>query len=175
MKKVKIVLKENEMPAKVDTGTGEIIVLDNVKTEKIKENPIIKFSYGAAFNKVYFGAIECLLKRLSAIELKIVLVMANNTEFGSNSLNPLNDKVSNRQLAEYFDISRNLVGKSMLKILDLGIYANLKYYHNKRGKVQEWIFNPFIAFNGKFISESVKNYFETVKITQIIKDRIGAI
>jgi predicted transcriptional regulator len=85
------------------------------------------------------------------------------TEYGTNSLAPLDDKASYDMLAERFSISKGVVKTAFKNLMDIGVYATFKYGHYKRGVVEEWVFNPFISFKGKLIDSDLKNLFLNTK------------
>ena len=157
MYKKTISLSHNEVPAKVNMETGEIKEVltrpNNIPNGKER------FDYDEAFTKSYERSWEFLVDSLKPHELKIAIKMSTMTEYSTNSLAPLDDKVQLQHLSEMFGIGINQVKKSFKRLMDIGVYGSFKYGHYKRGIVTEWVFNPFISFKGKLVDSDLKNLF----------------
>jgi DNA-binding transcriptional MocR family regulator len=107
-----------------------------------------------------------LADHLSGVELKIAVMMASMTEFGTNSLAPLDNNISYELLADKFSISKSTVKKAFDNLFEVGVYASFKYCHFERGPVEEWVFNPFISFRGKLIDSDLKNLFLNTRVAK---------
>lgn len=160
-----IKLNHNEIPAKVNTETGEITEVRS-RPNNIPEGKEI-FIKDEYFSKNYERAWLFLVENLTPTEIGIAVKMSLMTELNTNSLNPLDDNTSIRQLAEYFKISTKSVKKTFSKLFKLGVYASFHYCHYKRGEVKEWIFNPYISFKGRLINSDIKYLFDDTEIGRL--------
>jgi len=162
-----ITLNHNEVAAKINKETGEIIEIKNsTRKNNIPEGKTV-FIADEYFAKAYEKAWAYLVDNLSLVEIKIALKMSTMIEMNTNALNPLDDKTSIRGLSEHFGISINSVKKAFKHLFDIGVYASFRYSHYKRGIVDEWIFNPYISFKGKLIESDIKNLFDKTEIGKL--------
>jgi hypothetical protein len=150
-------LKHHESPAKFNHNTGEFSEITK-RPNNIPESKE-RFDYDHSFVKSYEKSWLFLCNELKPHELKIAVKMSTMTEYSTNSLAPLDDKVSMSLLSETFSIGINQVKKTFKRLMDTGVYASFTYGHYKRGIVTEWVFNPFISFKGKLIDSDLKNLF----------------
>jgi len=164
MYKKEIKLNNNEIAAKINVLTGEVIEVKNVVSNIPEDKE--KFSYDKSFHKSYEKSWEYLLDNLTGIELKIALKMANMTEFHTNSLAPLDGTEDIRELADFFNVSKSSIKKALDNLFYHGVYAAFTYQHYKRGKVNEWVFNPFISFKGTLIGSDLKNLFISTRVAK---------
>lgn len=160
----RVKLKDNETLATVDTETGEFKLITK-RPNNIPENKE-KFVADAKFSKQYSKSWLYLLDNLSLVEIKIANRMSVMAEHTTNSLAPLDDKTTVRELADYFGIGINSVKKAFKHLFDLGVYASFEYCHYQRGHVKEWIFNPFISFKGVLIDSDIKELFINTKVAK---------
>lgn len=152
-----IKLNDNELPAKINKETGEVIEVKK-RPNNIPDNRE-KFDHDASFTKSYEKSWAYLVDNLKSHELKIALKMSTMTEYSTNSLAPLDDTVQLNHLAEMFGVGINQVKKAFKRLMDIGVYGSFRYGHYKRGIVTEWVFNPFISFKGKLVDSDLKNLF----------------
>lgn len=155
-------LKDNEVPAKVNTETGEITELKS-RPNNLPNNKE-KFDYDEAWTKSYERSWSFLLDNLKPHEIKIALKMSTMTEYSTNSLVPLDDDAQLNFLSETFNVGKNQIKKSLTRLMDIGVYASFRYGHYKRGIVTEWVFNPFISFKGKLVDSDLKNLFANTPV-----------
>lgn len=160
-----IKLKHNEVAAKVNVETGEIKEVTK-RPNNIPEGKE-KFIADEMFAKNYTKSWNFLLDNLSAVELKIAIKMSVMAEINTNSLSPLDNNTTIRELSEFFDIGINGVKKVFKHLMDVGVYASFKYGHYQRGIVEEWIFNPYISFKGKLINSDIKELFNKTKVAKV--------
>lgn len=158
-------LRHNERPAKINTDTGEI-------EEVFTTGP--RYPQGkSALNYTHFGMLNLdlskkLEKYLSNLELSIVFKMISRCDFNSNSLRPLNDATSIRELAEEFNLSVNSVPKVFKKLFDLGVYLQLRISENKEEK-QYWVLNPYIFWRGRLKNDSIFSTFYNTDIAKLLR------
>jgi hypothetical protein len=158
-----IKLQDNEKLYKI-TDDGEM----NEVKKKVNNIPKGKelFTPDKYFTKNYIKAWNYLLDNLTAIELKIALKMSVMAEYNTNSLIPLDNKTTMRDLAEFFNIGINTVKKAFHNLFKQGVYASFNYYHYLRGDVEEWIFNPYISFKGRLVDSDIKELFNDTKVAK---------
>jgi hypothetical protein len=158
-----IALKHNEVPAKVNLETGEIITLEGLKNV-LPDGKSISTQHN--FAKVNNYVLNRLIdSKLEDIEVKILAKMISLSSFGTNALLPFNDESTNLELAEAFKISRNRVNKSFKKLYDLGVFAHVNI---ARSDVSEfWILNPYISWKGKMIDDSIFVFFKNTDVYRI--------
>lgn len=160
---------DDEFLQKVNARTGEVIDVEN----KVRPNNIPdgkeRFMADEMFTKNYIKSWEYLVDVLKPIELKIALKMANMTEMNTNSLSPLDSETSLSNLAEFFGISRTKAHDAFKTLFKHGVYATFEYSHYRRGKVKEWVFNPYISFKGKLINSDLKNLFDNTVVAKVFK------
>lgn len=157
-------LEHNEVAAKVNLETGELQEVKKRPNNIPRSKEV--FDYDKAWFKSYEKSWLFLVDNLKSHELKIALKMASMTEFSTNSLAPLDDKMQLKQLSEMFNIGINQVKKSFENLFKIGVYASFKYSHYRRGPVEEWVFNPFISFKGKLVDSDLKNLFVNTPVAQ---------
>ena len=162
----KITLHDDEIPARYNKRTGKYINC-NVKTNNIPEN-MEDYKPDKGFIKTYVKVWEFLADNLTNTEMSVVTRMSIMLEYSTNSLNPLDDKTSVRNLSNTFNISTKTVKNIFEKLFDLGVYLSLRYNHKTRGRVEEWIFNPYIATKGRFVNSDLLQYFNSTIISDVI-------
>jgi len=156
-------LKHNEAPAKIDKETGEYI---EVKPKKpLPENKTI-FPMNE-FTKLNLEVIPFLSSELNHNEMSIIYQMIALTEYNTNSLEPLSNETSLKELSERFKIGINQVKKYFQHLYDLGVYAQFKVC--KEDRKEFWILNPYIAFRGKLIEDSIHDNFKGTRIEKYIR------
>lgn len=152
-----IKLHHDEMAAKVNTSTGEVIpvkkYMNNIPPDKEIFEPTAKFA------KNYTRTWKYLKLVLTDIEYRIVHEMTLRAKIGTNSLEPLSDNISIAELAEKFNINRRTAAKSFPKLKSLGVYAEVKVT-TIDGDQHFWILNPYIAFNGRVINKTLIDIFD---------------
>jgi hypothetical protein len=161
MYRKEISLKDYETLAKIDNRTGEFIELKSIRNN-IPEGK--KVFQSTNFTKLNINVILILQKELSTEELGIVMIMCSMADYNSNSLCPLSNKTSVRDLAEHFNIGINRVSIIFRKLFNLGVYAELKIANS--GINEYWILNPYISFKGKLINEIIDYHFSTTEISK---------
>ena len=164
MRTFEIKLESNELPAKVNSETGEIKTItargNNIPDGRELHNPEGKFT------KAYEEAWDYLLDHLSDKEMVIVTRMMHMARPSSNSLEPLNDSTSINELAETFHIHRNHVKKIFDNLMNNGVYAEFKFgaYDGIR---HYWVLNPYISFKGKTIDSGIADLFRETRIAKL--------
>jgi len=157
-------LRDNEIPAKVNTETGEIMEVKRRKNNIPDGYSRLKYDN---FGIINLDMLKVLKMLLTDTEIGIVISMIMKAEYESNSLAPLNDETSIRQLSEVFGISPSIVKKTFIKLFDLGVYAQLKIARSDGNAF--WILNPNIYWKGRIKQDSIFLHFENTTITKMVK------
>lgn len=152
-------LKHDEAPAKIKKRTGEVVELKKRPNNIPKGKHVLKQEN---FAKINVKTIPYLIDNCSKLELAIILQMVGKAEFGTNSLKPLSNDSSIRDLADEFDISKNTVKKTFEHLYSLGVYAQFKVC--KGDNKEYWILSPYISFKGKLTDDALVNNFKGTKI-----------
>jgi len=154
-----IKLRHDERPAKVNERTGEVRVIRRAINNLPKGKTILKQEN---FAKVNVKTIPYLIEECSKVELAIILQMVGKAEFNTNSLKPLSNDTTVRDLSEEFNISKNDVKRTFEHLYNLGVYASLKICKGDSKEV--WILNPYISFKGKLADDALVANFRDTKI-----------
>lgn len=154
-----IKLKHNEIPAKINKTTGEVREIKKRRNNLPEGKTILKQEN---FAKINVKTIPYLIEECSKVELAIILQMVGKAEFNTNSLKPLSNETTVRELAEEFNISKNDVKRTFEHLYSLGVYASLKIC--KADSKEMWILNPYISFKGKLTDDALVANFKDTKI-----------
>lgn len=150
-------LKDNEIPAKIDLETGEIIEVRNI----FNNMPAGKehWMQNEKFCKMFSYSWKYLTLKLNSDELKVLVIMTLMAQSGTNSLIPLNDEVSLVRLQEMFGIDRHRIQKILKKLFELGVYARFEVSKIDEPYKKYWILNPYVSFKGRLISSGIVELF----------------
>ena len=157
-----IKLKDNESLAKINQETGEVTVVGN-RANNIPDGKS-KLDY-TNFSIINNEMLKVLLAECSSTEIKVILHLIYLSNFNNNSLQPLNDDTSTRELASIFGIDHKTVKKIFSNLKYLGVYLQLNITEVD-GQKEYWILNPYISWKGKLKYDSL---FETFRLTRIVK------
>ena len=168
MYRKEISFRDHEIPAKVDTITGEFHIVPT-RRNNIPEGRELHYPEGK-FVKAYEAAWDYLLDNLSDKEMVIITRMMHMARPASNSLEPLNNSTTITELAETFHIHRNHVKKIFNNLMNHGVYAEFKFgaYDGIR---HYWVLNPYISFKGKTISSALVDLFRETNIAKLCTQR----
>jgi hypothetical protein len=156
-----IKLKDNQRAAWIDSETGETGLLEN--NYKTLSEGKSRLDY-EDFGIINLKMLPVLRMLLTNTEIAVVVSMIEQAEYESNSLAPLSDETSIRQLAETFKISPTIVKKTFKNLYDIGVYGRLGIQDS-----EYWILNPYIYWKGKFKTDSIFNHFKNATITKMVK------
>lgn len=161
MYKTTFSLNHDEIPAKINSNTGEVSEI-KYKFNNIPEDKTV-FNKSGLFAKCYEAAMDYLLDNLTDVEIRIVMRMIQMSRMNSNSLEPLNNSTKQSEIASTFNIHRNHVTRIFNNLLKHGVYAEFKF--GAKGKIKHyWVLNPYIAFKGKTISKALVDLFRETDI-----------
>lgn len=155
-------LKHHQSPAIYDEITGEYKKLNPKNKlpegkEKYQEKCMTD-----SFSKLNLRILPYLIEIFNPIEIKMILKMIELIDYNSNSLDPINNDTSLRDLAKTFDVSRNRIKTYLEHLFKFGVYASFKVHKDK--KEEFWILNPYIAWQGELIDSGLKANFKGTKI-----------
>lgn len=163
-----ISLKHNECPAKMNVETGEIKLLDVPK--KQNNNPdLIEFEPNAIFSRSYSKSWEFLYYKTTDKEYKVAQYLAFKAKAFTNSLEPLSDDSTVREIAEATGISKDKVTQTFARLFELGVYGKWEVNELIKGRTKYWIFNPYLSFNGKRVDKNIVTLFDKTAIAKAFK------
>ncbi len=156
--------KHHERPARVDMETGE------VKEFKDRPNNIPKgkrkLNY-TNFSIVNNDVLNRLSNLLTTEEVGVVFYMVGLSQIGTNSLKPLSNEVSIREISELFKVSRNKVPIIINKLYELGVYLRIGVFVGE--DKDYWVLNPSISWKGKFVDDSLFLHFKGTVISTLLR------
>ena len=155
-------LKDNEIPAKINLETGEIKEVRNTfpKTPEDFERWLEKDKFIKRFTIID----NYLKKVLKPDEYWIVSIMSDMADPVNNSLAPLDDDTSLRDLSGCFKINKDKIGKILDKLFILGVFARFDVYKPEKPYTKYWILNPYISCKRKYMSTEIASLFEGTTI-----------
>lgn len=163
MRTEEIKLADNEIPAKLNIETGEVQPI-NKRPNNIPEGKS-RLDY-EDFGIINLKMLPILRKYLTHTEISIVVTMILKADYNSNSLAPLNNETSIRDLSEIFNISPTIVKKTFAKLFNLGVYAQLRIATDTGNEF--WILNPYIYWKGKLKDDSIFKHFAGTDISKLL-------
>lgn len=116
-----IKLHHNEVPMILDKSTGELKSVPDRPNNIPKDKHI--FEPEGIFRKDYTNSWNFLRRTLTPIEYKAAHTLAMLAKANTNSLQPLNDDTTLKELMEVLNVSINKVKPIISKLLDLGVYG----------------------------------------------------
>lgn len=158
-------LEHDQRPAVLDVTTGDIKEIDT-KHMTTRDTGASIFNQDASFFKSFSGAWEWLYYRLSPLELKVVVYLAMKAAPITNSLEPLNDDSSVRDLANVVDISKSKITVVFTKLLELGVYGKFEVVEEGKRYMKFWILNPHLAIKSKVIKDGVVKLFQGTELSK---------
>lgn len=158
---VKIKLKDDEVAARVNVQTGEVVPLRKSNIPKGKS--VLNYQSFALVNN---EAIKLLSQFMSNEEMGIIYKMIFKANFNTNSLKPLSDESSVRVLSEEFNVGKNKVVGIFKKLFEFGVYAHIKIHEEQLSEY--WILNPYISWKGTLKSDAIFSQFSFTKIAKLL-------
>ena len=158
-------LKHDEKALKVNSdGEYKEIPHGNPKRVVLTGKDRLKFT------KVIDLADKYLLAKLSPIEYKIVSIMKMKADITTNSLEPLNNEMSLRELEKEFaeygkdGTSRSTLKKTLDSLLKMGVYGMFNLYEYPQKYANYWILNPYISHKSKTVPIELLELFKNTEI-----------
>ena len=166
---VKLRLNHNEVPAKVNVETGEVKqTRDGRMHNKFPENKS-KLNY-PSFGILNTRAAGIIADRFDIVERSIVFQMISMAKIGTNSLSPLNESTSQRELARVFDVSRSKVSKALDRLFREGVYMELVIAEGGE-RAEYWVLNPNIFWRARTKDDSLFKQFENTNISILVTNK----
>lgn len=163
-----VALDHNEGLAKIDMNTGMITDLsDNSNTQTSKHDDMIVFEPDAVFCKTYNASWEWLYYQTTPLEYKVASFLTNKAHSITNSLKPLSDDVTVRDLAYQLNISKSKVGPVINKLFELGVFGKFEVVDAKKQYTKYWILNPYLSFKGRVIKKAIWEMFRNTEIAKV--------
>lgn len=159
-----ITFSNNELSAKVNIQTGEIVTFQNNKRQLPEGKSKLDYDNFSIINN---DMLKVLFKECNSSEIKVVLHMIYLSEFNTNSLNPLNDETSHRELGKIFNLDHKTIKTIFTHLKELGVYLQLNITEVD-GFKEYWILNPYISWKGKLKSDSLFLTFANTKIVRLL-------
>lgn len=164
MYKTELKLNHNEVPAKVNIETGEVLTI-NKRPNNLPEGKS-KLDYNN-FSIINNDMLRVLFDECNSNELKVILHMVYMSEFGNNSLKPLGDELSYRELSRIFNIDDKTIKTILTRLKYLGVYLQLNITEVDGAK-EYWVLNPYISWKGKLKNDSLFITFANTRIVKLL-------
>jgi len=161
-------LYQDEIPASLNTRTGEIKQIHS-RPNNIPEGKEV-FEPEGIFRKDYTNSWNFLKKTLTPIEYKAAHTLAMLAKANTNSLQPLNDDTTLKELMEVLAVSKNKVKPILDKLWDLGVYGRFDVKEADKPYTKYWLFNPYLSFSGKLIHSDIATLFSGTHCAKAFKD-----
>ena len=155
-------LKDHESLFKVNKETGELTELSSV-LKTLPDNMEVWLP-ASSFHKTFDASWRYLSKALTSDELKVVTIMSLMATPNTNSLSPLNEDSSLRNLADFFNINKNKIRNILDKLFEIGVFARFEVAKVESPYTKYWILNPYISFKGKLANSDVAKLFHGTQV-----------
>lgn len=165
---VTVGLNHDEVAARVNSNSGEVIIIGKGRVPEGKEIVSI-----GKFSRCHTEAWIYLERHLSTLEFAVANRMALMAGAYTNSLRPLNDESTIFELTNKLGIGKNKVISVTKKLFDLGVFAKFDIKEVDVDYKKYWIFNPYLSFNGRFIDMSMKNLFKNTLPAKVMRGEIS--
>ena len=164
-------LNHNEVPAKIDVETGEVITV-NKRPNNLPEG---KQPFGIeekGWRKSYDHSWDYLEEVLTDLELRVVLRLARMAKLNTNSLEPLSDETTQVEISTIFNIDHRKSKLLFKKLHDLGVYGKFDVVKPGIPYTKYWILNPYLSFGGRLIHSDIANLFKGTVLTNEYYSRL---
>jgi hypothetical protein len=153
-----IELNHNEIPAIINVETGEIKQLESKKNNIPSGKEV--FEPTALFKKDYLKTWSFLKRELTPLEYTSAHTLALMAKANTNSLEPLNDETTLKELMEILNVSINKVKPILKKLWLYGVYGKFEVAEVGKLYTKYWILNPYLSFSGKLIESDIADLFK---------------
>jgi len=155
-------LKHNQAILIRDNDTGEV---NEVTVSTPKQTGSTKYGETMSFHKIYDTTLEYLKLKLTDIEIRVVMTLVTRAAPITNSLDPLNDDLTYRELANELSISIGKVKPILEKLFKLGVYGRFEVTEKALGYRKYWLLNPVVATKSVVIKDDVQGLFANTELT----------
>lgn len=157
-------LNHNEIPAKINMETGEVLTISK-RPNNIPEGKS-KLDYDN-FSIINNDMLRVLFDECNGSEIKVILHMVYMSEFGNNSLKPLNDELSHRELGKIFNLDHKTIKTILTRLKYMGVYLQLNITEVDGAK-EYWVLNPYISWKGRLKNDSLFITFANTRIVKLL-------
>jgi len=172
MREKTVKLHDDEIAAKINLRTGELIEMPEHKDNKIHTwLPNAKF---VKHYKTFDSTVSELMSRgvWKPLHSQIVLRMMARCKPNTNSLEPLSEKMSMRELGREFGLNYESVPKVLYELFSMGIYGKWDVADMDLYFKQFWVLNPYVATWGHGLHDDTKTKFDNTPWTLLSKGSI---
>lgn len=162
-------LRHDEVPFKLNKQTGEYEQLST----KPSNNPDVSTLRHGSFAKRFSVSWRGLAMLTSKFEYAVAGYMSDKVKPITNSLDPMSDDMSLRELGHHLDISHTQVKGTLDKLFQLGVYGRFDVSIWKDvdfGHKKFWVFNPYLTYNGPVVDDRTRNLFSETIFAKLIKE-----
>lgn len=159
---------DNEVLQKLNKETGEVedIELPVANKQTGKHSDLMIFEPDGLFVKEYSPGWDWLYLHTTALEYKVAGYLSHRAHPVTNSLKPLSDGTTQRELAAILRISLGKVSVTINRLFELGVFGKFEVHADKEYK-KYWLFNPYLTFRGKYLHQSVWELFKDTNIAKV--------
>lgn len=161
-----VTLKDSQILLTLDKETGE---MEEIGTGTKRNPNQVTFMPTEPFIKTFPKAWQELYLLTTPLEYKVAQKMATMVKMLTNSLQPLTEETTYQELADMFGVSRSKVYSITKKLFSLGVYAVFKYSNADGEEKNFWVFNPYLAYNGKTMDMRTINLFSDTRFAKLYK------
>ena len=163
----------NEQVATVNTETGEVNVIDTKQQRKTyKGDPeVVLFEPDALFSKTFPVGWKWLYFNTKPVEYKVASYLALKAQPVTNSLKPLGDDMTIRDIANELGIGVGSVKYVIDRLFQLGVFGKFEVVNSKREHTKYWVFNPYLMFTGRYLKASVWELFKDTTIAKLHQEQ----
>ena len=165
-------LNHNEVPAKFNMETGEVLTI----SKRPNNLPEGKQTFGMeekGWRKSYDHSWDFLEEVLTDLELRVTLKLARMAKLNTNSLEPLSDETTQQEISNIFNIDRRRAKLLFAKLHSLGIFGKFDVVKENYPYTKYWILNPYLSFGGKLIQSDIANLFIGTRLTNEYYKRVA--
>ena len=165
---IKIKLKDNEKVWISDQETAEIKEC-KVRPNNIPEGKVL-FEPSAHFMKDYRNSWRFLKQVLKPIEYMAAHSLALKAKSNTNSLEPLNDETTLKELMAELNVSINKVKPILRVLFDLGVYGRFETAKPDVPYTKYWILNPYLTLSSKLTHSDIAELFKGTHVEKAFRD-----
>jgi hypothetical protein len=163
-------LFHHEKAAKLDMHTGEIVVVQDRRNNIPKGKSKLDYNDFTIVNNEAMRILETILSHEAHSVLHYIV---NRVEMNTNSLDPLNDKTKQNELAKEFKLEVRRVKKIFDELYTAGVYLQLRYFsYTQKREVNYWVLNPIICWKGSLVDKHIMACFYDTLITKLVLKQV---
>src|SRR5690554_6503281 len=125
---VTVKLNHNEVPARLNKETGEVIPVNSNAPKVPKDKSMEFFKTGQSYTQVFTKAWNLLETQTTDLEFKVAYKLALKAKAYTNSLEPLSPESSLRDISAELKVSHNSIKSVFDKLFKLGVIGKFEVY-----------------------------------------------